>query len=216
MISSTPVTVFGLVAGNIAGFLAKQYVLINGLETVRRTIDQIVSKTAKEQFGTWVGTIFGHQAGLVLALPVTSFIGDVVWGCVTEVIHSTITCSARTFGVIKPCMERLSTAVLIAIRVCTAMIAYGVKALILQFSYPYVQVFLEIMLPKVLPALCRYSFFQFYLKPFLTFSAVMVLTTPAALILADICGLIVQELLYYIAVKLFTPAASPPPPPVKK
>lgn len=204
MISSTPITFLGIVTGNITGFVAKQYVLINGLETIRRNIDEIVSSVAKEQFGSWVGTIFGHQASLVLALPVASFIGDVVWSCVSEVIHSTISCSARTIGLIKPCAKTLSSAVLVAIRVFAALISYTVKAIILQYSLPYVHVFLESVLPKILPALCRYSFFQFYLQPFFTFSAAMVLTTPATLLLADICGIIVQEILYFTCVKIFT------------
>lgn len=207
MISSAPVTVFGLVVGNITGFIAKQYVLINGLDKIQQTIDTIISGIAKEQFGTWIGTIFGHQAGAVLALPVTSFIGDIVWGCVTEIIHSTITCTARTIGLIQPAVDTVSSAALIAIRVVASMIAYTVKSLILQYSVPYVKVFLEVVLPKIIPALCRYSFFQFYLQPYFAFSAAVVLTTPATLLLADICGIIVLELLYYVGVRLFTPPA---------
>lgn len=202
MISSTPVTILGATLGNVSGFLAKQYVLIQGLEPIRKTIDEAVSKVAKEHFGVWAGTIFGHQAGLVLALPAASFIGDVVWACVSEVIQATLTCTARATGLIKGSFSNLSAATLLAVRVFASMIAYTVKALIFQYSFPYVKIFLEIVLPKILPALCKYSLFKFYLQPFFTFGAVMVLTTPAVLLLADICGIFVQELIYFVCTRL--------------
>lgn len=202
MISSAPITIIGSLVGNVTGFVAKQYVLIKGLEPVRKAIDEAVTTVAKQHFGAWAGTIFGHQAGLVLALPAASFIGDIVWACVSEVIQATVSCTARTTGLIKGTFSNLSAAALVAIRVFASLISFSVKALIFQYAFPHVKLFLEIILPRLLPALCRYSLFKFYLQPFFTFGAVVVLTTPAVLLLADICGIIVQELVYFACTRL--------------
>ena len=178
--------------------------LVKGLESVRKTIDESVTIVAKQYFGGWAGTLFGHQAGAILALPMTSFIGDVVWGCIKEVIHSTVVCTARTTGLIKPAVSKVSAAIFIAIRVVASLLSYGIKALVFQYATPSVKIFLEMVLPRLLPRLCQYPLFAFYLQPFFTFGALMVLTTPAVLLLADICGILVQELICYACMKCFS------------
>lgn len=200
---STSITVLGFFSGNICGFLAKQYVLINGLEVIRKTVDEVVSEVAKRRFGMWLGTIFGFQASLVLALPVASFIGDIVWACVCEVVQSTIFCTAKVTGIMKQSTERISSAVYLSLRVFASIVSFSAKALIQRYAFPYVSTFIEASLPKLLPLFSKYAFLRFYLKPFLSLGGAMVLTTPAILLLGDIVGLLIQGILIYAAMRYF-------------
>lgn len=199
---STPITVLGCISGNICGFVAKQYVLINGLDVIRKTIDDVISEVARRRFGMWIGTIFGFQASLVLALPVASFIGDIVWACVCETVQSTFLCAAKVTGIMKQSTTKISAVVYLSLRVFASVVAFSCKALVQRYAFPYVSMFIEAFLPKFLPLLSRYAFLRFYLKPFLSFGGTMVLTTPAVLLLADIIGLFVQGILLYSAMKL--------------
>jgi len=193
--SDVAVAFIGVGTGNILGYIAKQSFIVHGIQTVRQELDRVITEVASRYFGSWTGATIGFQAALMLAMPVASMIGDLVWTCVAEGVNSTILIAAETIGCIRKTSEKLSALVLIALRVVAATIAYFCKCLICNFGMPYVQITLEYILPWIThnPCLPQWAY-----SLLITVEATT-LTPQVTILIADLFAVIFREALFHLS-----------------
>jgi hypothetical protein len=184
------------VAGNVVGFSAKQMVIVRGIGVIRDEIHRIVASIAEQHFGSWIGNAIGFQAGLSLALPVTCFIGDLIWTCISEAVHSIIVLSAEVLGIIKRRSGWLINPLMTAVRVAAVAIGYFVKCLVCNYAMPFVEASLDTIFRRVLPVLIENNLAVNVLTPLVSAGAT-ILTPTITILAADIIGMLVQLLFYH-------------------
>jgi hypothetical protein len=183
------------VTGNILGFSAKQTVIVRGIASVRDEIHRLVASAVEPYFGSWIGSAIGFQASLTLGLPVTSFIGDIVWTCISEAVHSIITIAAEVLGIIKRRTGWLATPLMTAVRVAAIALGYFVKCLVCNYAMPFVEASLDTIFRKTLQFLIENYLAIHILTPLVSAGATM-FTPTVTILAADIIGFAVQLLIY--------------------
>ncbi len=192
----TAVSCVATIAGNILGFSAKQVLIVHGMATIRDEIRQVVASVAEQHFGSWVSGAIGFQASLMLALPVASFIGDLVWTCISEAVNSIITITAEILGIIKRRSGWLVTSLITAVRVAAVAIGYFVKCLVCNYAMPFVEEALGSIFRTTLPYLIESHVALNIFTPLLAAGAT-VCTPTVTIIAADIIGFVVQMLVFH-------------------
>lgn len=81
-------TIVSFTADATFGFAVKNCFCYYGIEKVRTGLQQTITEIAKPHFGTFVAPVVGSQLGLVLALPVTLFYGDMLTFAIKKVLLS--------------------------------------------------------------------------------------------------------------------------------
>ena len=192
MIREATVEFIGSGAGNILGYAAKQMFVLHAVDSVGKELQTHVSAVAKKFFGSWAGSALGFQAGIVLAVPVTSLVGDLLWACISNGVRSACIVSARLCGVIEGSSASITLKQVI-IRVTAVSFAYLVKVFIVNSGVSTVQSALQLIFRQALPLLAQNSAMpSFLLSPVLSLSA-SVLAAPVTILIADLAGIILQE-----------------------
>lgn len=184
------------VSGNILGFSAKQLVIVRGIATIRDEICKIVSSVAEQYFASWISAAIGFQASLSLALPVTSFIGDLVWTCISEAVNSIITIGAEVLGIIKRRTGWLVTPLITAVRVAAVALGYFVKSLVCNYAMPFVEACLDSIFRTALPYLINNHLAVNILTPLVAVGAT-ICTPTVTILVADMIGFAVQMLFFH-------------------
>lgn len=173
--------------GNTAGFSLKQVFVYYALEPVRLEIDKIVTKIASRQFHAWIASFIGYQAGLLLSIPVVTFLGDLVWSAAKECISAISLRCAESFHLFQRKARQLPFIVTLALRTAAAASGYFIKCLFSHYAMPYVRSTLELLLPYISPILSNW---------FLLSASALILTPPVTFFIGDLLAFLFQELVF--------------------
>ena len=103
--------------GDVFGFMAARWIHTTGIIGVRRELDSYITTLAREKLGDWTAQSIGFQCSLVLANPVSSMLGSLVWTCISEAVQSGLLLIAGVIGIYRQRAGRLRTMILTGVRI---------------------------------------------------------------------------------------------------
>lgn len=143
--------------GDVFGFIASRWILTSGIAAVRTELDSCISTLARERLGEWVGRSIGFQCSLVLANPVASLIGSLVWTCISDAVQSFIRLFAEIIGLIRQKGGTLRSLILTGVRVSCTVVGFFIKRTIINYAVPVSIVSAEVAVKTVLPYLATHT-----------------------------------------------------------
>ena len=174
----------------VAGFIAKQTFTYHCLSTVRLQLQELVGKVATNHFGKFVGILIGHEAGILLAIPVTSILADMVASAVKESVKAVIRLvNFFLFGIEEKCQTPLFRE--IVLQVASLATCIFAKSYFCNFCMPLVKIGIELSLKHTI-------LLSIPLIPvgFAASSFAILLAPPITLLVGDIIGFIAGEATY--------------------
>ncbi len=175
------------IVGNTVGFVAKQIFCVSSLEPVRRQLEQTISRIASPIFGSFLGGILGNQLSYASAIPMTSFLGNLVWSWIADVPQ---VCVSILISVCFPRNNNKGIAqwMYTAVRVSGTVLGHLANSYFCLNAMPIVKQVLEGVLKNVTPLVTSWQ-----ITPILPLVALCV--TPTITFSAgDLLGIIIKRL----------------------
>jgi len=179
-------------AGCIAAFVAKQVFSYHCLEPVRLQLQELISKVASNNFGTFVGNIIGREGGILLSMPVTCLLADIVGAAAYETVMTVVhVVNVVFFGAkVEPMTPFFRELGLRTARFATYFFA---KSYFCNFCMPLVKLGVEFALRHIVVLSATALPLGFLACP-----AAIVLTPPLTFLIGDIVGIIAGEVVYVL------------------
>ena len=178
--------------GCIAAFMANQVFSYHCLTPVREQLQNIISKVARDNFGTLVGNIIGREGGILLSVPVTCLLADIVGYAAYETVMAVVHVVNVVFfnGKAAPMTPFFQELGLRTARLATYFFA---KSYFCNFCMPLVKVGIELAL-RHLVVLSSVAL----PLGLLACPVAIIITPPLTFLIGDIVGIIAGEAVYVL------------------
>lgn len=197
MISLDSLNFCSAAVGNCVGFCAKQIFSYHAHEKVQTLLQERITLVAKEIFPPFLAQAVGWQASCIAALPLTSFIGDVIWISVQEFIQTTFEVAAKALHLVRSSCQKVHASALSCLWGISWLVGYVAKTVFVRYGMTLMKQGLEHGLSYILPKILACPSISF-LTPFLSGFGSIVLAAPATTFISDCIGGVVKHLTYMI------------------
>jgi hypothetical protein len=186
------------ITADLIGFVGRQFFCYYGLHTVRKHLDETITKIAADHIGGAESSLFGSEASAALSVPVTLAIGEIIATGIRQVVLIVVNVASRIFSHRKD-KPKTALAREVALNVVSYATYFFTKLSFCNYFMPYVKAGVELGLRK------------FVAIPFLSLSPTSVLASPLAIIaspslvfiLGDVLGIVVGEITYELASRAY-------------
>lgn len=171
------------IIGNALGFVAKQSFCVNSLEPVRLELEKTISRIASTTLGNFVGNLVGKQLSYLTAIPMTVFLGNLIWSFIAETTQTAVSLVESAFSttvkLIKPPFWLYG-----AVRIASFAVGYLANTFFCFNAMPIVKSVSEHIIRELLP---------FSIGPLVSVAATCV-TPTITFALGDLVGMVAKQI----------------------
>jgi hypothetical protein len=190
-------TIVRLAADTTLGFFVKNSFCYYGLDTVRKDLQQIISKIAEPHIGRFAAPLVANQLGMVLALPVTLFYADLACFAIGQAVSSIFDLFLSFSSGYKPESSPI-IAKKVVFRVISFVTAFFAKSYFINYAMPVVGKALQVSSKVIVPLIGASIPMQLMLP-----GMIIIATPTITFIAADIASFFVDRTVYAILTHIF-------------
>lgn len=192
--------VFGSALGSVTGFVSKQAFSYHFLPSIKDRLRDFITQIALDRLGGFAASIIGRELAMVLSIPVTQFIADLVYGAVKTTVEAIVALASRLLFpqkdvlIAKGLPNFVSNIVAVMKKVVSFATFFFSRAYFCHFGMPFIHDASVFLLQRCITVPAFLPFVPSFVVPSIAGLVALSIAPPVTFFLGDLVGTACAEI----------------------